>query len=87
MPKTTLPKNMMSGLLDFIIRRGALTKGRWDLLKKVKYGLKVVRYSGQSLAEVYLICRAPIERSETDDGNVTLLKHKYGTKNLSHYNN
>jgi hypothetical protein len=41
MPKTTLPKNVMSGLLDFIIRRGALTKGRWDQLKRVKFGLKI----------------------------------------------
>jgi hypothetical protein len=31
----------MSGLLDFIIRRGALTKGRWNQLKRVKFGLKI----------------------------------------------
>jgi hypothetical protein len=41
MPKITLLKNVMSGLLDFVIRRGALTKGRWDQLKRVKFGLKI----------------------------------------------
>jgi hypothetical protein len=43
-PKTTLPKNVMSGPLDFIILRGALTKGRWDQLKKLKFGLKISTY-------------------------------------------